>query len=139
MSLSLLRAFATAATFFAAIAAAEAQEAHKHESDMHRHSEKIAPRAKLQPAEGARVKIVAPKDGQVIAGDKVPLQFTLVKGKHGEHVHAYVDGELVGMFHSEKGTLNGIQPGRHTLEVRVATGNHNTELDATDNVSFTTK
>jgi len=43
------------------------------------------------------------------------------------------------MFKSEKGTLNGIKPGQHTLELRVVTGDHNTELDATDKVSFTTK
>jgi len=93
----------------------------------------------LQPAEGASVKIVSPKEGQVISGDKVPLEFKLTKGKRGAHVHAYVDGEMMGMFQSEKGTLNGIKPGRHTLEARVATADHNTELNATDKVSFTTK
>jgi len=85
------------------------------------------------------VKIVAPKEGQVIAGDKVPLEFKMTKGKRGEHVHAYVDGELMGMFKGAKGTLTGVKPGHHTLELRVATGDHNTELDATDKVSFTVK
>src|SRR5438093_1570244 len=93
----------------------------------------------LQPVEGASVKIVSPKAGEILKGDKVPLQFKLTKGKRGEHVHAYVDGEMMGMFKSEKGTLNGIKPGQHTVELRVVTGDHNTELDATDKVSFTTK
>ena len=103
------------------------------------HSEKMPPRSILKPADGASVKIVAPKEGQVIAGDKVPLEFKMTKGKRGEHVHAYVDGELMGMFKGAKGTLTGVKPGHHTLELRVATGDHNTELDATDKVSFTVK
>ena len=90
----------------------------------------------LQPAEGASIKILSPTKSQVIKGDKVPVQFKLTRGKHGHHAHAYVDGELVGMFESEKGTLNGIKPGKHLLQLRVAGADHNTELDATDEVEF---
>lgn len=103
------------------------------------HSEKMLPRSTLKPADGASVKIVSPKEGQVIAGDKVPLEFKMTKGKRGEHVHAYVDNEMMGMFKSAKGTLTGIKPGHHILELRVATSDHNAELNATDKVSFTTK
>jgi len=92
----------------------------------------------LQPAEGASVKIVSPKAGEVLKGDKIPLEFKLTKGKRGAHVHAYVDGQMMGMFESEKGTLNGIKPGQHTLELRVTTADHNTELNATDKVTFST-
>jgi hypothetical protein len=102
-------------------------------------TEKMPASSTLQPAEGASVKIISPKKDQVIAGDKVPLEFKLTKGKRGAHVHAYVDGQMMGMFESEKGTLNGVKPGKHTLELRVATTEHNTELNATDKVSFTTK
>jgi hypothetical protein len=104
-----------------------------------KHTEKMPPPSALQPAEGANVKIVSPKEGQVIKGDQVPLQFKLTKGKRGAHVHAYIDGELMGMFASEKGTLNGIKPGQHLLELRVVTADHNTELNATDKASFTTR
>jgi hypothetical protein len=104
-----------------------------------KHSDKMSDTSTLQPAEGASVKIISPTAGQVIKGDKVPLQFKLTKGKRGEHVHAYVDGEMMGMFKTEKGTLNGLKPGQHTLELRVATADHNTELAATDKVTFTTK
>jgi len=93
----------------------------------------------LQPAEGARVKIVTPKNGQEFKGEQVPLEFKLTKGKRGNHVHAYVDGELMGMFSSEKGTLTGIKPGKHTLELRVVTNDHMTELNATDRASFVVK
>jgi hypothetical protein len=43
------------------------------------------------------------------------------------------------MFASEKGTLNGIKPGNHTLELRVVAADHATELDASDKVEFSVK
>lgn len=101
--------------------------------------EKTSAKTTLKPAEGANIKILAPKQDQVLKGDSVPLQFKLTKGKRGHHAHAYVDGELMGMFESEKGTLNGIKPGKHTLELRVVAEDHKTELDATDKVTFTIK
>jgi hypothetical protein len=93
----------------------------------------------LKPAEGASIKILAPTKGQILKGDKVAIEYKLTKGKRGHHAHAYVDGELMGMFASEKGTLNGIKPGKHTLELRVVAADHVTELDATDKVEFTVK
>lgn len=121
-------------------AAQESHDDHIKGMDMPmEHSDKIPPKSALKPAQGASVKIISPKAGQVIKGDSVPLEFKLTKGKIGEHVHAYVDGEMAGMFQSSKGTLNGIKPGQHTLELRVATADHNTELNAMDKVTFTTK
>ena len=118
-----------------------AQEGHDQMKGMDmptKQTEKITPQSALKPAQGANVKIISPKAGQVIKGDSVPLEFKLTKGKIGEHVHAYVDGEMAGMFESSKGTLNGIKPGKHTLELRVTTADHNTELNATDKVTFST-
>ncbi len=103
------------------------------------HAEKMPPESELKPPMGASVKIVSPKPEQVFSSDEVPLQFKLVKGKIGNHVHAYVDGELMGMFETEKGTLTGIKPGQHTLELRVVTADHRTELKATDKVRFAVK
>jgi hypothetical protein len=100
---------------------------------------KAPAKATLLPADGASVKILSPRNGQTLRGDQIPLEFKLVKGKKGEHVHAYVDGELLGMFSSEKGSLNGIKPGQHTLELRVVTGDHINELNAIDRVKFTVK
>ncbi|HEX2229118.1 MAG TPA: hypothetical protein VHM64_18445 [Candidatus Binatia bacterium] len=93
----------------------------------------------LAPAEGAKIKILTPANEQIFTGDEIPLHFELIKGKRGEHVHAYVDGEMAGMFKSTKGTLTGIQPGKHSLELRVVTADHNTELDASDKVNFFVK
>jgi Penicillin-Binding Protein C-terminus Family len=133
-----LGALAAIGVFFAALAVAQEGSMKGMEMPM-KQMEKMPPESSLQPAEGASVKIVSPKNGQVINGDKVPLEFQMAKGKRGEHVHAYVDGEMMGMFKSAKGTLTGIKPGKHTLELRVATPDHNTELNATDKVTFTTK
>jgi hypothetical protein len=119
-----------------------AQEGHDHMKGMDmpaKQADKMPAKSALKPAQGASVKIISPKAGQIINGDSVPLEFKMTKGKVGEHVHAYVDGEMAGMFKGSKGTLNGIKPGQHALELRVATGDHNTELDATDKVTFTTK
>jgi putative copper resistance protein D len=93
----------------------------------------------LKPAEGASIEIIFPKAEQVFKGDRVPLRFKLTKGKRGDHVHAYVDGELMGMFTGKQGTLNGIKPGAHVLELRVVTTDHQTELDARDRVEFVVK
>jgi hypothetical protein len=93
----------------------------------------------LAPAEGARVKIIEPGIDQIFSGDAIPLKFELVKGKRGQHVHAYIDGELMGMFESTSGTLTGVKPGKHTLELRVVASDHNVELDATDKTTFVVK
>jgi hypothetical protein len=93
----------------------------------------------LQPAQGASVKIIAPVNNQSVNGDRVELSFELTKGKQGHHAHAYIDGELMGMFEGNRGTLNGIKPGKHVLELRVVADDHQTELDASDKVVFTVK
>jgi hypothetical protein len=95
--------------------------------------------AALQPARGASVKIIAPVNNQSVAGDRVELRFQLTKGQQGHHAHAYIDGELMGMFDGNRGTLNGIKPGKHVLELRVVADDHQTELDASDKVVFTAK
>ena len=69
----------------------------------------------------------------------MPIEYKLTKGKRGHHAHAYVDGELIGMFESEKGTRNGIKSGAHILELRVVAADHETELDAKGRTEFTVK
>lgn len=139
MYLSILAAI-LAALFLSSPGAVQAQDGHKHDMDMPgKHSAKMRPETTLHPAEGANVEIITPKEGQVFKGDSIPLEFTLKKGKRGEHVHVYVDGEMTGMFKTKKGVLTGIKPGHHTLELRVATEDHKIELNATDRVSFSTK
>jgi hypothetical protein len=116
---------------------------HAHDSmkgmDMPANPQKAPAKLSLKPAQGASVKILSPTKGQTFSGDQVSIEFKLVKGKTGHHVHAYVDNELMGMFEGEKGTLNGIKPGSHVLTLRVVSDDHKTELDASDEVSFTVK
>ncbi len=76
-----------------------------------------------------------PKNGQVFQGDQIPVKFMLVTGRR-EQLHAYVEGELMGMFKGDKGTLTEIKPGNHTLELRAVMQDHQTELEATDRVKF---
>lgn len=68
-------------------------------------SEDMPPVSALEPAEGASVKILSPKEGEIFKGDEVPVRFRMMNGRRGSHVRAYVDGKLMGMFESEKGTL----------------------------------
>ena len=97
----------------------------------------IAPAPQLEPAEGAKITILSPQEGQVFKSDEVPMRYEFVKGKRGNHLHAYIDGRLMGMFSDPSGgTFTGIQPGKHVLELRVTTEDHVTELDAKDRVDF---
>jgi hypothetical protein len=97
----------------------------------------ITPAPKLEPAEGAKITILSPQEGEIFKSDEVPMRYKLVKGKRGNHLHAYVDGKLMGMLSDPSGgTLTGIQPGKHVLELRVTTEDHVTELDAKDRVDF---
>ncbi|MGI0050822.1 MAG: hypothetical protein ACRD8K_03705, partial [Nitrososphaeraceae archaeon] len=105
---------------------------HKHGKE----DESASQKKDLKPAEGASMEILSPREGQVFKSDVIPVHFKFLKGKRGHHVHAYVDGELMGMFETEKGTLTGIQPGKHVLEARVATQEHGVELNAIDRVEF---
>jgi hypothetical protein len=71
---------------------------------------------------------------------EIPLRYEFAKGKKGNHLHAYIDGKLMGMFSDPSaGTLTGVQPGKHVLELRVTMEDHATELDAKDKVDFVVK
>ncbi|HEX6173236.1 MAG TPA: hypothetical protein VF089_04420 [Candidatus Binatia bacterium] len=113
-----------------------AQSVHQHQDGRTNRSERSAQAGKLLPAQGASVKILSPTKDQIFPKDQIPLEFRIVKGKRGHHVHAYVNGELMGMFNSQTGTLTGLKPGKHVLELRVIAEDHKSELDAIDKVSF---
>jgi hypothetical protein len=99
------------------------------------HSSRGAAQPLKLPAEGAKVTILSPQEDQVFNGGEVPIKYKFTKGKRGSHLHVYVDGELMGMFGDpERGTLTGIPAGRHALELRAVTEDHETELEAADRV-----
>ena len=125
-------------SFFSGEDLLAAQSDHQHQ-DRTMRSDTVGQSGKLLPAEGASVKILSPKKEQIFQSDRIPLQFRLVKGKRGHHVHAYVNGELMGMLNNRTGTLTGIKPGKYVLELRVVAEDHQSELDAIDQVSFAVK
>ena len=116
-----------------------AQSVHQHQDGPTQRSDKSTQGGKLLPADGASVKILSPTKDQIFHKDQIPLEFKLVKGKRGHHVHAYVNGELMGMFNSQTGTLTGVKPGKHLLELRVVAEDHKSELNAIDQISFIVK
>jgi hypothetical protein len=87
-----------------------AESAHRHQHGNTKESDKVTGSGKLLPADGATVKILSPKKEQIFKSDRIPLQ---------------------------TGTLTGIKPGNHVLELRVVAEDHQSELDAVDKVSFT--
>jgi hypothetical protein len=115
------------------------QSVHQHQDGRINNSDRVSLAGKLLPADGASVKILSPTKDQIFQKDQIPLEFRIVKGKRGHHVHAYVNGELMGMFNSQTGTLTGLKPGKHVLELRVVAEDHKSELDAIDKVSFVVK
>ena len=116
-----------------------AQSVHQHQDGRTNNSDRASRTGKLLPPDGASVKILSPRKDQIFQTDQIPLEFRIVKGKRGHHVHAYVNGELIGMFNSQTGTLTGLKPVKHVLELRVVTEDHESELDAIDKVSFVVK
>jgi len=85
-------------------------------------------------ADGARVKIVSPANGDTIAGDSVMVKVETTKltlGTDGVHFHLNVDGQEQGMSQGNSPSLlaHDLTPGEHTLEVVLANGLHQ-ELDA---------
>jgi hypothetical protein len=82
--------------------------------------------------DGSQVAIVTPKNGQVIAGGDVDVQFKLVKGNQAYHAHVFLDGQYQTAFHSP---LMGLKPGPHEIKVIAATADHRL-LKAADAVRF---
>ena len=72
MKNSLITIVATAWIFFTPIATV-AQDHMKGMDMPMKHADKMPDKSTLQPAEGASVKIISPKAGQVIKGEQVPF------------------------------------------------------------------
>ena len=129
-----------AIVFFIAGFASAAQESHDHMKGMETPTKQTrCPRNRLS----SRLKALASKlFPQKRAKSSRAIRAARVQTDQGQDRRACScirrrrDG---GYVQGSKGTLNGVKPGQHTLELRVTTGDHNTELNATDKVTFTTK
>ena len=92
----------------------------------------------VQPSADTSIQIISPKPGDTFTSDRVPITFKITGG-FTYHAHAYVDGELMGMFEGKSGTLTGVPPGRHTLELHIVGEDHMTEFGASNKVEFVVK
>jgi len=78
-------------------------------------------------AEEASVTILSPADGatlDLMAENRV--QYAVVPGPHGDHVHFYVNGDEVAVLRQLKGSylLGSLPEGGHALCIKVVNKNH---------------
>lgn len=102
---------------------------------------------------GAKIRILAPKPGQVITGNvlhtdvaishfKVDCALAGTAPKMGVgHYHIHLDGALINMFCGPKASISlaNVKPGRHTLEFVAAENNHMEDMHSAKEVSFVYK
>lgn len=100
---------------------------------------------------GAKLTVLAPKNGAVIRGNVVNTKITvsdfrLAAGLAGTpdragvgHYHIELDGSLIDMYGTRTATisLQNVAPGRHTLTFLPATNGHMEDMKAERKVTFT--
>lgn len=74
--------------------------------------------------EDGSVVITAPADGAVVQAPLIEVTFEVVKGRRGDHVHLYVDGNFEAIVKDDRYVLKGLPPGEHQLDVKLATRRH---------------
>lgn len=73
------------------------------------------------------VTILSPADGATLdVMEQNKVEYEVVPGPHGDHVHFYVDGEETAILRQLKGsyTLGSLAPGQHELCIKVVNKNH---------------
>ncbi|HEX9802615.1 MAG TPA: hypothetical protein VGB35_05115 [Gammaproteobacteria bacterium] len=73
------------------------------------------------------VNIYSPADGTTLdVMEQNRVEYEVVPGPHGEHVHFYVDGEETAILRQLKGshTLGTLAPGERELCIKVVNRNH---------------
>ncbi|MFQ6609243.1 MAG: hypothetical protein ACE5D7_00440, partial [Fidelibacterota bacterium] len=85
------------------------------------------------------VTILSPADGSTVVGSDIEVTVSAENLVDGDHYHAYLDGNMAGMYYTDTFMLSGVAFGTHDLSVVVADGSHveYENADATDTVSFT--
>jgi hypothetical protein len=88
-----------------------------------------------RPSSPAVLKILEPKNGQVVRGTSTPLKMSLqnakivpattthIVGTQG-HVHVILDNQLVSMTYGLKQTLGNLTPGTHLLRAAFVASDH---------------
>lgn len=78
-------------------------------------------------AEEASVTILSPADGAVLdLMSESRVQYEIVPGPRGDHVHFYVDGDETAVLRQLKGSylLGSLTEGQHELCIKVVNKNH---------------
>lgn len=102
---------------------------------------------------GAKLAVLAPKDGAVVTGNSVATKiaisnFKLDAGLAGTpdkpgvgHYHIELDGALVDMYGTTTATisLQNVAPGKHKLQFLPAVNEHGEDMKAEKEVSFVYK
>ena len=73
--------------------------------------------------DGSQVKIVSPRNGEVVKGPIFQLKYELAKGKEATHAHTYLDGQYQKGF---SGIFKNLTPGKHEIKVIAADPGHKT-------------
>ncbi|HHL40296.1 MAG TPA: hypothetical protein ENJ37_07310 [Deltaproteobacteria bacterium] len=81
--------------------------------------------------DGTVIRILSPRNGEVVKGDTVELKYEWTSGGKAHHVHIYLDGERI-----KTTTFKGLFKGRHAVVLRPATSDHEL-LDVVEAVIFT--
>jgi hypothetical protein len=88
-----------------------------------------------RPSSPAVLKILEPKNGQVVHGTSTPLKMSLenakivpattthIVGTQG-HVHVILDNKLVSMTYGLQQTLGNLTPGTHLLRAQFVASDH---------------
>ncbi len=79
------------------------------------------------------VSINSPVNGDAIEGNDIAISVSCTDCED-YHYHAYLDGDMVGMFYQDNFSINAAF-GDHTLDVVLADGSHD-EIDVSASVSF---
>ncbi len=85
------------------------------------------------------VSIDSPADGAIVVANSLEVSVSSANLSEGDHYHAYIDGEMTGMYYTDTFSID-VSPGEHTLTVVVADASHtlyeNEEATATASFNF---
>lgn len=79
------------------------------------------------------VTITSPQNNSTVSGT-FTLEWDLDKGNKGDHSHIYIDGKNKGVVRTTNRKISGLSPGKHTIEVRLASKGH-AELGPKDSIT----
>lgn len=77
-------------------------------------------------AQDAAVTISSPANGAQVGTSGIKVDYSVVTGPKGDHVHFYVDGKEVAVLHQLKGsyTVDMLKAGGHDLCIKIVDKGH---------------